>query len=826
MNAFLRDARHSLRMFFKSPGFTITAVAALALGIGAVTAIFSIVNTVLLKPLPVAGADRLVVLMTTGVGDSGASESEPDASPAKFEFWRTQSSVLQYVSAFTTTVMNYTGGEVAEQLHAMQASAEVFRCWEIPIFTGRGFTQEEDLPDAPRVVVISNELWTRRFSSDPQILGKTISLSGEAHTVVGIAGASPGLREFGPLPDVYVPFRIDPNTTDQGNFFLTAARLKPGVTLVQAKARMQVSAGEFRAKFPDTTGDAKFGFTVATFREMLVGDIRPLLWVLLSAVGLVLLIACANVANLLLVRATGRRREIAIRTAIGAGRGRMVRQLLTESLLLSLAGGVLGLLLGFAGIRALLAVNTAGLPMVGDNGTAVAIDWRVAAFALAVSLVTGIVFGLFPALQGSRVDLNSVLKESSGRSGTGLRQNKARAALVVSEVGLAVVLLIGSALMIRTFVAMYQVQRGFETKNIVTMRMSLTGPKFLKSREAADAIRDGAERVRALPGVLAATATCCIPLQGGYDLNFDVVGRPPAGLSSNQDAGWVPMSPGFFDVFKIPLKRGRAFTDKDDNKSQPVALINETMARKYWKDGDPLKDRIVLGKGVMKEFNDEPARQIVGIVGDVRDQGLDNEPRPTAYVPQAQLPDVLNAWLVRQAPMTWVVRTQTEPHSLVPAIQEQLRQATGLPAAVGRSMNEIVSFSTGRQRFSMLLMTIFGSAALLLAAIGIYGLMAYSVEQRTHEIGIRLALGAEASQVRSMVVRQGMGLALAGVVAGMAAAWGLSRIIESFLFGVKARDPLVFVAVPLVLSAVSLLAVWLPAHRASRVNALDSLRYE
>jgi predicted permease len=812
-------------MFLKSPGFTATAVAALALGIGAVTAIFSIVNTVLLKPLPVADADRLVVLMTTGVDDSGASESEPDASPAKFEFWRTQSSVLQYVSAFTTAVMNYTGGEVAEQLHAMQASADVFQCWEIPILRGRGFTQEEDLPDAPRVAVIGQELWARRFASDPQILGKAISLSGEPYTVVGIAGSSPGLREFGPLPDVYVPFRFDPNTTDQGNFFLTTARLKPGVTLEQAKARMEVSASEFRAKFHGDPRE-KFGFSLATFREMLVGDIRPLLWVLLGAVGLVLLIACANVANLLLARATGRRREIAIRTAIGAGRARMVRQLLTESLLLSLAGGALGLLLGFVGIRALLAVNTAGLPMVGDNGMAVGIDWRVAAFALTVSLVTGILFGLFPALQASHVDLNSVLKESSGRSGTGLRQNKARAALVISEVGLAVVLLVGSALLIRTFVAMYQVQRGFETKNIVTMRMSLTGPRFLKSRDAENAIRDGAERVRALPGVVAATATCCIPLQGGYDLNFDVIGRPPAGLASNQDVGWVPLSPGFFDVFKIPLKRGRKFTDKDDSKSQPVVVINETMARKYWKDGDPLKDRIVLGKGVMKEFNDEPARQIVGIVGDVRDQGLNNEPRPTAYIPQAQLPDVLNTWLVRQAPMTWVVRTQTEPHSLVPAIREQLRQATGLPVADGRSMDEIVSFSTGRQRFSMLLMTVFGSAALLLAAIGIYGLMAYTVEQRTQEIGIRMALGAEASQVRNMVVRQGMGLALAGVVVGIGGALALSRLIESFLFGVRARDPLVFLTVPLVLSGVSLLAVWLPAHRASRVNPLDSLRYE
>jgi predicted permease len=825
MDAFLKDVKYSIRMFLKSPGFTITAVAALALGIGATTAIFSVVNTVLLRPLPVPDADRLVLLMSVGVSDNGATDSEAVASPAKFEFWRGQSSVLQDVSAFDSGVMNYTGGEVVEQLHSMQASADFFRCWGRGILRGRSFTQEEDSSGGPRVVVIGKELWARRFASDPQALGKAISLNGEVYTVVGIAGSVAGLREFGPPPDVYVPFKFDPNTTDQGNFFSSAARLKTGVTLEQAKARLQASIGEFRAKFPNVLGP-KDGFTVTPFREALVGGIRPLLWVLVGAVGLVLLIACANVANLLLVRATGRRREIAIRTAIGAGRGRMIRQLMTESVLLSLAGGALGLLLGFAGIRALLAVNTAGLPMVGDNGTAVGIDWRVAGFALAVSLATGIVFGLFPAIHGSRVDLNSVLKESSGRSGTGLRQNKARAVLVISEVSLAVVLLVGSALLIRTFLALYKVERGFETKNVVTMQISLTGPKFVKSMDVENTIRDGVERIRALPGVVAATATCCIPLQGGDDLKFDVIGRPPTGLSSGRDVGWVRISPGYFEVFKIPLKRGRTFAEKDDNNSQPVVVINERMAKQYWKDSDPLRDRIVLGKGVMKELKEEPARQIIGIVGDVRDQGLDNEPRPTAYIPQAQLPDALNALLVREAPMVWVVRTQMEPHSLVPAIQEQLRQATGLPVADIHSMDEIVSSSIGRQRFNMLLMTVFGSAALLLAAIGIYGLMAYTVEQRTHEIGIRLALGAKASQVRNMVVNQGMSLALAGVVVGLGAAWALARVMESLLFGVKGRDPIVFVAVPVVLSVVALVAVWLPAIRASRVNPIDSLRYE
>jgi putative ABC transport system permease protein len=825
MDAFFRDVKHSVRMFFKSPGFTITAVAALAIGIGSTTAIFTIVNAVLLKPLPVPDPDRFVMLMNTGVTPKGESVSFPAASPAKFAHWRAQSSVIEEVSAFRIGVMNYTGGEVVEQLRSMQASADIFRCFGVPLLRGRGFTAEEDSPNGPRVALISQDLWTQRFASDPQILGKTISLSGEPYTIVGIAADNQSTREFGLPPEVYVPFQLDPNTNDQGHYFQVVARLKPGVALGQAQARLQVSAQEYRAKFPNVLGP-KAGFTVKPFREAIVGDVRSSLLVLLGAVSMVLLIACVNVANLLLVRATGRRREIAIRAAVGAGRARMIRQLLTESVLLSLAGGALGLFVGFAGIRALLAVNTAGLPRVGEDGVAVAVDWRVLVFALLVSVATGIVFGLIPALQGSRADLNAVLKDSSGRSGTGFRQNKARAVLVVSEVGLAVILLIGSALLIRTFVALYAVDRGFDTNNIVTMRMSLTGPKYLKSMGVAGTVHDGLERIRALPGVVAASATCCVPLQGGYGLPFNIVGKPPAQGPFTGNGGWSTVSPGFFEVFKIPVKRGRAFTDRDDDRSPAVVVINETMAKQFWKDADPLKDRIVIGRGVMREFKDEPERQVIGIVGDVRNGGLNNDPGPTMYVPQAQVPDPANALNVRLSPMSWVVRTAAEPHGLVPAIREQLRQVTGLPVSDVHTMDEVVSLSTARQQFNMLLMTIFGCSALLLAAIGIYGLMAYSVEQRTHEIGIRLALGADASRVRNMVVFQGMRLALAGVVIGIAAAFGLARFIESFLFGVKAHDPIVFILVPVLLSAVALLAVWLPAARASRVKPAEALRYE
>lgn len=825
---FIKDVRYGWRNLRRSPGFTITAIAAIALGIGANTAIFSVVNSVLLKPLPVPKPERFVVLMNTFVSDEGEAGDNVYASPARFVHWRAQSSVLQDVSAFNSASMNYTGGETIEQWQATRMSADGFRLLGLPIIHGRGFTAEEDLPNGPRVAVISADLWRRRFASDSQILGKTILLSSDPYTVIGVVDGSRNLLdELGSnqdLPsDVYVPFQIDPNTSEQGQGFFVAARLKPGVTIEQAKERLQTSAKEYRTKFPQILGPTD-GFTVKTVREFVVSNLRILLLVLAGAVCLVLLIACANVANLLLARAAGRQREIGIRVAIGAGRGRVIRQLLTESVLLSLAGGALGLLIGYGGIQALLASGNADeLP----PGSMVGIDWHVMGFALALSLLTGLVFGLLPALQGSRVDLNTVLKDSGGRWGTGLRQNKARAALVIGEVSLAVVLLVGSALLIRTFVALYKVDRGFETKNVITLQTSLTGPKYLKSAGAAATIGDALERVRSLPGVVAASATdCCVPMQGNLGLPFDIVGRPSTDKPHSGEGGWTIISPGYFDVFKIPVKRGRVFTDRDDASSPPVAVINERMAKEYWKDGDPLNDRIVIGKGVGKDYEDNQARQIVGIVGDVRQGATDRVPGPRMYVPHAQLPDAIGAQLVRLTPTTWIVRTQANTEGLVKEIQEQVRQSTGLPVFNVHSMDEVVRLSTGQQQFNALVMTIFGCAALLLAAIGIYGLMSYTVAQRTQEMGIRLALGAEARQLRNMVLGQGMSLVLAGVVIGLGAAWGVSRLMESLLFGVKPRDPIVFVAVPLVLGAVALVSIWLPARRALRLDPAVALRHE
>lgn len=819
MDTLLQDLRHTVRGLVRSPGFTLAAVAALALGIGATTSVFSIVNTVLLKPAPFPDPDRIVWLQV--VSPQGRN---PGGSPAKFAYWRTQDEVLQDVAAFRSGRINDTGGDTPEQLRWSQVSADYFRLFGTPIVSGRAFTAEEDLPNGPKAALISERLWERRFDRDPAVIGRSLSLSAEPHVVVGVVSGSFDFRDFGSAPDVWTPFQLDPNATDQGHYFTVAGRLKPGVSLAQAQAALEQATGAYRERFPDIFPNPEAAFGAEPVREMLVRNARPLLLVLLGAVGLVLLIACANVANLLLVRAIGRKREIALRTALGAGRGRIVRQLLTESVVLSAMGGALGLAAGVAGVRALLSVSTVGLPRIGADGTLVAVDWRVLLFALAASVGTGVLFGLIPALQGSRADLGATLKKGGGRTGTGFRQNRTRAVLVVGEVALALILLIGSALLIRTSIALNAVDPGFDAGNVLTMRTSLTGPRFATAAGVAQLLRAGVDRVRTVPGVEHAAATCCVPLQGGFGLPFIISGRPLEDGPFHGGGGWVTVSDGFFEVFRIPIRRGRVFTDRDAGGTPPVVVINETMADRYWPDGDPLTGRLVIGRGVMQQFADEPERQIIGVVADVRDAGLDADPQPRMYVPQAQLPDAVSALSLEIAPLGWIVRTRTSPGALSGAIQEELRLATGLPVSDPLTMDEVVSRSTARQRFNMLLMTVFGAAALLLAAIGVYGLMAYSVEQRTQEIGVRLALGAEAGHVWRMVVAQGMRLVAAGVVIGVASASGLTRLLASFLFGIEASDPATFVTVAAVLAAVALGAVALPARRAGLVDPVLALR--
>jgi putative ABC transport system permease protein len=817
MERFIQDLKYALRTLRQQPAFTFAAVAALALGIGATTAVFSVVNTILLRPFPYPDPDRIVMFMNTSPQGSG-----PAASPAKFAHWQRQTSAVQDAAAYRTVIVNYTGGDVPEQVNSATVSEAYFRLLGAKTMIGRTFTPDEDRPNGPRVAVLSYGWWTRRFASDPAILGKTISLSGDSYVVIGVISRTFDPSEFGDVPEVWTPFQIDPNSAGQGHYFNAAGRLAPGVTLAQAQAKLQQSADEFRAKFPDALGKGE-GFSVEPIQKVFIRNSQSLMTILLASVAGVLLIACANVANLLLVRSTVRKREMAIRAAMGADRSRIIRQLMTESVLLSLIGGALGFVLGLAGIRSLLSINTAGLPRVGENGSAVQLDWRLLLFTAVVSIGTGLLFGLMPALHAARNDLTSTLREGTGSSGGG-RNNAVRSSLVVLEVALALTLVIGSALLIRTSLALRAVSPGFDASNVLTMRMSFTGARFQTSASVEQAIRDGAERVRRVPGVEVASAACCLPLEGGFGLPFKIVGRPLEKGPFHGGGAWTTVSPGYFEVFKIPVKRGRTFTDRDGQGAPAVVIINEAMARQYWKDRDPINEHLVIGRGIMREFAAEPDRQIIGVVADSRDNGLNQDPGPKMFVPQAQVPDLVNALNTRIAPMSWMIRTRVPPLSLSAAVQAELRQATGLPVADIRTMEQVVSRSTSREQFNSLLMSVFALSALVLAAIGIYGVMAYAVQQRTREIGVRLALGAEPGAVRRMVVAQGMRLALVGVVIGVGAAYALSRYMSTLLFGVQARDPLVFVGVPLLLAAIALVAVWIPAARASRIDPLGALR--
>lgn len=808
-----KEVKSSLRLLRKSPGFTVAAVAALALGIGANTAIFSVVNAVLLKPLAYPQADRMVDFLAPSTAIANNLHNIPE-----FHFLERQTKLFKELVAFDNAGpgFNLTGGSRPQQVNGIHVTQAYFRMFGAPVVLGRTFTPQEDAPHGGKVVVLSYGLWQRVFSGDAAIVGKSISLGNEPYTVVGVIG-----KDFlGDVnADLWLPFQFDPATTDLNSFFFIHGVLQPGVTLAQANAALAAVSSEYLREFPKSWNPH---FRVGPLFDSIIGDARNSLLMMLGAVGLVLLIACANVANLLLVRATVRKHEFAVRSALGAGRARIARQLLTESVLLSLVGGLLGTALGFAGMRALLAVSPAGLPRIGENGSAIGIDWRVLVFTLAVSLLTGILFGLFPAFTVSRSDLNSSLKESGTRSGTGFRQGKARSVLVVSEISLALVLLIGAALLIRTFVALHAVGAGFDAGNVLTMEMSLNGPRYQQTAGIAQLLLDGRHRLNRLPGVEIAGAGFWRPIDVEDATGFHISGRP---VDKNCcGSKWMSVTPGYLSLFRIPVLRGRDITENDKAGAPRVALINQAFALEFFPHEDPIGQHIDHGEGIGGQGGIET---IIGIVADFHDGGLATPASPLMIVPIPQVSDDYNAAYANIQPLFWMVRTRDDPHAHSPAIAEQLRLASnGFPVAHVRTMDEVMGHSIARQGFNMLLLTIFGAVALLLAAIGIYGLMAYSVAQRIQEIGIRMALGADRGAIRRLVVSQGMRLSLAGVVVGLGASFGLTRLLSTLLFGVKPWDPAVFIAAPPVLIAIALLAVWLPASRASRVDPIRALHTE
>ena len=822
MSTLFADLRYAVRMLRKNAGFAAVAVAALALGIGANTAIFTVVNAVLLNPLPYPQPDRIMKLGRKFSQGMGYSNSIP-----KYMAWRrNQAFEAMALYDFGSLGMNLGTNNPPDQIKGAHVSAEYFKVFGVSPVAGRSFTDAEDLPKGQQAAVISYGLWQSRFGGDQAIIGRTVLLNGAPFPVVGVLPSG-----FHPDPeaDVFIPMQADPNSTNQGHYLSVAGRLKPGITRTVAQAQITAAGEQFRGDNPKWMDSAE-GVAVVSMRDALVGDVRPALLILSGAVALVLLIACANVASLLLARASGRQRELAIRGAVGATRARMIQQMLTESLLLAALGGIIGFALGAWGVRELLALVPGNLPRLtdaaGNHAAIPLLDWRAAVFTLGTALLTGLLFGIIPALQSSRTDLSSNLKESGGRSGTGLKNNRVRSVLVVAEVALALVLLVGAVLLIRTFAGLQNVNAGLDPRNVLTLQTSLAGGNYLTTAKVDNLITQAARRIEALPGVEAVATAIVLPVEGGVDLPFNIAGKPPSKGDYNGDEQWRSVSPHYFKVFKIQLLRGREFSETDAGKGSKVVIVNDAMAKRYWKGEDPIGQVITIGKGLGPQFEDPP-RQIVGIVATVRENGLKNADVGVMYIPESQVPEGLTTLANSVIPLSWAIRTATSPLTMRIPVERELRAVDGqLPISKERTMEQVVSNTVARQNFNMLLLSIFAGVALVLAAIGIYGLVSYSVQQRTQELGIRMALGADRGNMLRLVLKQGMTLTVIGVVLGLALAYAMTRLLASLLFGVKATDPSTFGAVAGVLALVALVAAFIPARRATAIDPAIALRYE
>jgi predicted permease len=812
MGALWQDVRFGYRMLWKSPAFTAVAVIALALGIGANSAIFSVVNAILLRPLSYKDPQQLVLIHH----HYPKLDLKATVSPPGYVYYRDHAQSFSDIAAIGNWSANLTGdGGEPERLQGVEVTANLFTMLDARAARGRTFSAQENQPGNNRVVVLSDALWQRRFGSDPSIVDKTITLNGESYTVIGIMPQQFQFgRESGRIVDIYSPVAFTPEqlSQDYGVEYLTVlARLKPDVSITQAQAEMDAIAAQVRQQYAPETDASIWGLNLQSYNDRVVGDIRPALLILLGAVGFVLLIACANVANLLLARAAVRQKEIAIRAALGAGRLRIVRQLLTESMLLACAGGGLGLLLAVWGVDFLMKINENKLPRAHEIG----LDVNVFLFTLGVSLLTGLVFGLAPAFQTSKTDLHETLKEG-GRSGTGTGNRSLRNLLVIGEVSLAVVLLVGAGLLIRSFLRLEQVNPGFQPQNLLVMQVSLPKNKYPETQQRDVFYREVFSQVQNLPGVKSVGATSVLPMSGqGTSSSFRIEGREvPPGQPAPHGDSWVATT-DYFKAMSIPLIKGRLFTENDTRDSQSVAIIDEDLARKFWPGEDPIGRRIEFGGlGVDKQR----WREIVGIVGHVKTRSLDGESRAQFYVPYHQMP---------VANMFFVVQATNDPASLSSAVRGAIRSVDkDLPVYRVTTMERLVADSLAQRRFSMLLLGIFAALALVLAVVGLYGVMSYSVTQRTHEIGIRMALGASALDILKMVVGQGMLLALVGVGCGLVASFLLTRAMTSLLFNVSATDPTTFIFISLLLVLVAFLASYIPARRAMRVDPMTALRYE
>ena len=817
MTALIHDLHYGLRQLRRSPGFTAVAVLTLALGIGATTAVFTVVNTVLLNPLPYPVADRLV-----NIGSSNSNGRYSDSLPM-VSFWLQNNPGFEDLTAYAeaATTVRLSGGDRPELVEELKVSRNYFRLLGATPILGRTFIAAEDQPGGARALVMSYGLWQRRFGGDASIVGQAIALGGASYRVIGILSA-----RFRPYPpaDLWVALQADPSSTDQAHVLTAAGRLPPGTTLAQANSWMKVLGKRYVQAHPEQLGnDDQVG--ALPMRQRLTGHDRPALLILLGAVGLVLLIACANVANLLLARALSRQKEIIVRAAIGAGRGRIIRQLLTESLLLALAGGSVGLLLGPWGVRVLVAFAPGGLPRIQEMARVPALDARVVVFSVTLSVLTTALFGLLPAFQLSRVDLVASFKEAGGRTGTGLKQGQTHNVLVAAEMAIAVVLLCGAMLLMRSFLAMHSVAPGFDPRNLLTLKVPLVGPEGANASALGQLAYQTAQRIERIPGVERATVASSLPTQAIADMIFDIPGRPPLErFKFTGDVLWCFVSPNYFDTLRIPLLSGRGFRQQEPPHT---VIINEAMRRRFWPQQNPVGQSILIGASLGPEL-EQGSTEIVGVVGDVR-ESLDADPPATMYQVWSNVPGAGIKMLSQLYPASVAVRTKpgVAPMSVSQAVEQALlARDTQLPATKIQTMDRVMLESTAQKNFDLLLLSIFAASALLLAAVGIFGVTAFSVQQRTHEIGIRVALGAQRRNVLALVAGQGLAAAVAGVGIGTVAALALTRFLSSLLFGVKPGDPLTFGIVALVLTGIALLAAYIPARRATAVNPMVALRHE
>ncbi|HEV8132075.1 MAG TPA: ABC transporter permease [Acidobacteriota bacterium] len=824
LETLFQDIRFGIRVLLKNPAFTSIAVVALALGIGANSAIFSVVNAVLLRPLPYQDGGRLVKVWTQFTG-IGLPNDQNWISAPEFVDLRQLNNSFSHLAAISSASFNFTSGGVPERVEGAQVSASFFSLLGVQAQLGRIFSQGEDQPGRERVVILSDGLWKRRFGADRDLIGRSLTLNGQSYTLIGILPVDfqfPGDAEMW-TPLVFEPADLDPG--NRGSHGLEVlARIKPDLSLGQARADMAIVTRRIIEQNPNYPyRDFHFEVRLVSLIDELVGDLRTPLWILMGAVGFVLLIACGNVANLQLARASAREREIAIRGALGAGRGRLIRQLLTESILLSLLGAAAGLFLAYWNLRVLINISHSSYPRIAGAQ----MDSAVLGFTAVASLMTGILFGVVPALQSSKADLHESLTEGGRTAGAGPGSQRLRRMLITAEIALSIILLVGAGLLLKSFANLQHVDAGFDSSGVLTMRISLPQPRYSKPEQLSNFFRQLMDRVSKLPGVDSAGAVSALPLTGqGSSGTTTVDSRVVTGPNASPEADWRPATPGYFRAMGIVLRRGRFFDEHDTQLSEPVAIIDESMAASYWPNENP------IGRRLKRGGRQSPNRwmKIVGVVRHVRYRTLEARSRVQLYWPHAQNPWPAmslaihtSASAASDAPKQRLVN----PESLAAAIRQEVAAIDkDQPVYRIRTMAQILSDSIGRRRLLMVLLSIFAGMALLLAAVGIYGVMSYAVTQRAHEIGIRMALGAQRRQVVGLVLAQSLGLIAAGVLAGMLGSLVLSRLITTLLFNVREKDPSTFAVVALMLTAVALLASYIPARRATQLDPMHVLRQE